>query len=136
MEQRLTPTRLEQRTRCAPAWLAASAVAVAAQFYGLYRPSGPPAPPWFPAADKVGHLLGFAIPVGLVSITLERYGRVGRRAGVVVLALFAAQAVVSELVQGAFYRYRSGDPYDLLADLAGMLLGWFGYRRWRRRAAA
>jgi hypothetical protein len=41
-----------------------------------------------------------------------------------VTGVFAAHAVVSELVQHLFYARRTGDPLDVLADWAGVALGW------------
>ena len=40
----------------------------------------------------------------------------------VAIWVFAAHAVVSELIQGAFYTDRSGDPLDLLADWSGIAI--------------
>jgi VanZ family protein len=45
------------------------------------------------------------------------------RAGVLVVAIFAAHGVVSELVQHQWYRYRTGDPLDVLADWVGIAVG-------------
>jgi VanZ family protein len=41
----------------------------------------------------------------------------------VVVAVFAAQAVLSEVVQGLFLPHRSGDVLDAVADLTGVALG-------------
>ena len=69
-------------------WLLVLAVAV--QLVVLYSPEGGgPAP--FPQADKVVHLLVFLVPVALAVVAGFR-----RR---VVVAVFAAQAVLSEVVQ-------------------------------------
>jgi VanZ family protein len=104
-------------------------ITVGLHVYGLYRPSGPPAPIWFPYADKVQHLIGFAVPVGLILLALRRGSReraaaVRSRAVPVVVGLFVLHAVVSELAQHFFYTWRTGDPLDVLADWAGVLLGW------------
>jgi VanZ family protein len=104
------------------ALIVASVVAVAAQLYGLYRPGGPPQPEWFPAADKLAHLLGFAIPVLLVLCALTWYGGRRWRTGLV-LGLFALHGVVSEIVQARLYANRSGDVFDVLADWLGIALG-------------
>jgi VanZ family protein len=111
-----------RRLNGGPALIVASVVAVAAQLYGLYGPDGPPQPEWFPAADKLAHLLGFAIPVVLVLCALTWYGGRRRRAGLV-LGLFALHGVVSEIVQARLYANRSGDVFDLLADWLGIALG-------------
>jgi hypothetical protein len=38
----------------------------------------------------------------------------------VVVGLFAAHAVVSEAIQHLWYRHRTGDPLDVLADWVGI----------------
>ena len=48
---------------------------------------------------------------------------VTRRALAGVVAVFAAHAVVSELVQHTFYTGRTGDPLDVLADGVGTAVG-------------
>jgi hypothetical protein len=110
-----------------PAVTVAAGLAVALQLWGLYAPHPPPAVELFPGADKVLHGIGFGVPVTLVMLadTLRRRSRGLRpRARVLVAAIwvFAAHAVVSELIQGAFYVDRSGDPLDLLADWSGIAI--------------
>ena len=117
-----------------------AALAVAAQLWGLYRVTGPPSAPWFPYADKVQHLLGFALPVLLVLLAAdlratEQGRRIGRAAVVAVAGLFAVHAVVSELVQGAYYASRAGDPFDVLADVVGIAVGLVAFRVLASRGA-
>lgn len=102
--------------------------AVLLQLWGLYRVAGPPQPPWFPFADKVEHAVGFAVPVLLILLAIALRGSVSgqwpnTRTGVFVVAIFAAHGVVSELVQHQWYRYRTGDPLDVLADWVGIAVG-------------
>lgn len=117
----------------------AAVVAVAVHLFGLYRPTGPPSPSWFPHADKAEHLLGFGLPVLLLLLAARawvpastgavvRRDRQRHRLGPLVAAVFAAHAVVSELVQHFFYSGRTGDPLDALADLVGVALGWAASR--------
>jgi hypothetical protein len=110
-----------------PAVAAAAGLAAALQLWGLYAPSPPTEANWFPSADKVVHAFGFGLPVALVMLadTLRRRSRgLEPRARVLVAAtwVFAAHAVVSELIQGAFYTDRRGDPLDLLADWSGIAI--------------
>ena len=102
--------------------------AVLLQLWGLYRVAGPPQPPWFPFADKVEHAVGFAVPVLLILLAIALRGPrswqwPNMRTGVFVVAIFAAHGVVSELVQHQWYRYRTGDPLDVLADWVGIAVG-------------
>ena len=110
-----------------PAVAVAAALAVAAQLWGLYAPDPPAGADWFSGADKVLHAFGFGLPVALIMMaeTLRRRShglRPRARVLVAMIWLSAAHAVVSELVQGAFYANRRGDPLDLLADWSGITI--------------
>jgi VanZ family protein len=114
--------------RLGPLLVALAALAVLAQLYGLYRTSGPQTLSWFPQADKLAHLLLFALPVGLILLARGvRTGGASRRAAhrftAAVVVLFLLHAVVSELVQHSFYSSRTGDPVDVLADWLGVAVG-------------
>ena len=89
------------------------AVVLAVQLVLLYWPRAvQPAGglPW----DKIVHATIF----GLVVVTGLRAG-IPRRPWILVTL---AHAVVSELVQHALLPNRSGDPYDALADVAGVVI--------------
>jgi hypothetical protein len=83
--------------------------------YVLFAPR-PGGDALFDGSDKVVHLALFAL---LAGTTRWRFGPA--KAG---LTAVAAYAVVSEVVQGALLSSRSGDPYDVLADLLGVAVGW------------
>jgi hypothetical protein len=82
----------------------------------LFAPSSGGAGSPFPESDKVVHLLLFA---GLAATTRWRFGP--SLSGLAAVAVFA---VLSELVQAGVLPSRSGDPLDVVADLAGTALGW------------
>jgi VanZ family protein len=108
-------------------------VAVLLQLWGLYRVAGPPQPSWFRYADKVEHALGFALPVLLILVAAALYGGPGRqwpgtRTRVLVVAMFTAHAVVSEVIQHLWYRHRTGDPLDVIADWVGIAVGFVLFR--------
>ena len=97
-----------------PVALGLLVLSVAVQFVVLYSPEGG-GPALFPQADKVVHLLVFLVPVALAVVAgLRRW---------VVVAVFAAQAVLSEVVQATVLPHRSGDVLDAVADLTGVALG-------------
>lgn len=98
---------------------AASGAALLVQLVVLYAPSSPADPP-FAGADKVVHALVFLVPVALALLA----GGPPR----VVVGVFAAHAVVSEVVQHALLPGRAGDPLDVVADLVGVGLGVLGAR--------
>ncbi|MFC7487877.1 VanZ family protein [Knoellia sp. CPCC 206453] len=89
-------------------------VAVVLQFVLLYSPSGGGASP-FPNFDKLVHCSIFALPVF--------FALLARLPWVPVIAVLALHAPVSELLQWALLPHRSGDPWDVVADLVGMALG-------------
>jgi VanZ family protein len=80
----------------------------------LYSPKGG-GPQHFANVDKVVHVVVFLVPVALALLA-------GFRRAVVVL-VFAAQAVLSELVQALLLPHRTGDVLDVVADLTGVALG-------------
>ncbi|WP_392544962.1 VanZ family protein [Oryzobacter telluris] len=90
------------------------ALAVLVQLVVLYSPSSPSAAP-FPSSDKVVHVLVFLVPVALAVLVTRRPG--------LVAGVFVAHAVVSEVLQATLLPLRTGDPYDALADAAGVGLG-------------
>jgi hypothetical protein len=96
------------------ALLALLAVTVVVQLVVLYAPEGA-GEPSFPQSDKVVHAVIFAVPVAIALLA-------GLPRGMVV-AVFAANAVLSEVVQAVLLPHRSGDPMDAVADLAGVGLG-------------
>lgn len=89
-------------------------VAVVLQLVLLYAPSGGGVSP-FPNFDKLVHSAIFALPTFFA--LLARLPRVP------VIAVLALHAPVSELIQWSLLPNRSGDPWDVVADLVGVTLG-------------
>jgi hypothetical protein len=109
-------------------WLAAFWLSAALQCLALYSPSAPAGPSGLPV-DKVAHVLlfGAVAALGVVAGIPRRWLAVG----------LLAQAVASELVQGALLDQRGADPWDFAADLVGVAAGlWAGGWLARRQAAA
>lgn len=105
-------------------------LALVLQVVVLYAPEvpGPPSP--VPHGDKVIHALVFALPVLVAGL-----GRRGWWPLVAVVGL--VHAPVSEIIQHVVLPQRSGDPWDVVADLVGTALASIGVplavRRPRRR---
>lgn len=110
-------------SRRVPLLWAALLAALVGQLYALYTP-GSPDPPLFdvPGLDKAVHVLLFAIPALLLRLLTPRWWPI---------AVLALHAPVSELIQWRFVSLRSGDAWDLVADLSGLALGVFAARRVR-----
>ena len=100
-------------------------VALAVHLYGLYDPT--PTGGGLEINDKLVHGLLFGIPALLGVL---------RGAGGWWPLLLALHAPVSELVQARLLARRTGDPWDGVADLVGVALGWWLARAMRRRAVA
>jgi len=90
-------------------------VAVAVNLVVVLAPAPPDAPSVVPGADKIVHALIFAA----VAWTGTRIGLPWRA----LLAVLLGWAVGSELIQHVALPTRSGDPWDVLADGVGMLVG-------------
>lgn len=102
-------------------------VALIVQLVVLYAPTAGSAGP-FPHSDKVLHSVVFLAPTVLAVLVTRRPW--------LVAVVFAAHAVVSEVVQGTVLPLRAGDPVDAVADLVGVVLGvTAGVVLVRRRAA-
>jgi VanZ family protein len=108
-------------------WRFALVLLVVLHLLVLYAPDTGGAPA-VPGLDKVVHAATFA------SVALA-----GLRAGLAArwwVPVVATHAVVSELVQHWVLPHRSGDPADVLADLAGAALGVLAARFLRRASWA
>lgn len=91
----------------------------ALQFVALYAPDAPGSSSGFPHSDKVVHAVVFGIPVLVAGL-----GRVTWWPWVVLLG--AVHAPVSEVVQHVVLTQRSGDPWDVVADLVGLGMASMG----------
>lgn len=89
-------------------------VAVLLQLVVLYVPSTPEGPD-VPGVDKLVHLAVFLLPAVLGALAGIRL--------VLLAALLAGHAVLSEVIQQVALPARSGDPWDVVADLVGVALG-------------
>ncbi len=105
-------------------WRLAFGVALGVQLIAVYSPHGL-AGPGITGLDKVVHVSIFFAP----SLALLMMGIRARWA----LGILALHAPFSELIQHFFLPERSGDVFDVLADLSGVALGWFAYVVWDRR---
>ncbi|MGN7248401.1 VanZ family protein [Janibacter anophelis] len=91
----------------------ALAAVVVVQLIVLYAPEAPGPPSPIPHADKAVHAIVFALPVLVAGLGRLRSWRL-------VALLCAAHAPLSEVVQHLALGQRSGDPWDVVADLVGV----------------
>lgn len=103
-------------------------IAVLLHLAVLYAPQVPASPAGgVPGMDKVGHVAVFAL-VAAVALWIGFPARL-------VIPVLLAHAVLSELIQHVALARRSGDPWDVLADVVGAGLGWLVWRWWQRFTA-
>jgi hypothetical protein len=88
---------------------------VSVQLVVLYVPRAPAVDTGGLPLDKVAHVAAFALPTA--ALILAGVPRAW------VIGLMALHAPVSEVLQHRLLADRSGDPWDVLADLVGVALG-------------
>ncbi|GAB2682646.1 VanZ family protein [Thalassiella azotivora] len=109
-----TAERTEEPLGRPTAWRVALALAVTLHLAVLYWPAGT-GEPLVPHLDKAVHVLVF----GAVALTWRAVGG----PLVPVAGVLAAHAVVSEVVQHRVLADRTGDAWDVAADLLGVVTG-------------
>lgn len=110
------PVELHGRRSAARVMLVMFVLSIAAQVFALYLyVPGPETQVDIPHADKIVHAALFAAPAFLAVLARLPLG--------VVVPLLALHAPVSELIQHAVISGRAGEPFDVVADLTGVLLG-------------
>lgn len=99
-------------------WLGLWLAMIAAVVAGSLAPSQALPQPWFPGADKLQHVAGYAL-LSAYAAMLFASGRAHglAAAGLVVLG------ILIEGAQGLLTTSRQADAADMLANLAGVLLG-------------
>lgn len=80
--------------------------------------------PGEPGFDKIAHATGFAIVTAAALLT--------RWSPRWIIGLSVAHAGLSEIIQWKFIPGRSGDLYDCLFDIAGILVAWAVVAWWCR----
>ncbi|MFX0537790.1 hypothetical protein ACQBAT_10495 [Ornithinimicrobium sp. Y1847] len=98
---------------------------LAVQVWALYAPTVPGPDTGLPGQDKIGHLLLFAAPAWVARTLLPRWP-----AARWVLMALIAHALISEPIQGWLTTARLADPWDTVANLVGISLGWAIAARW------
>ena len=100
----------------ARAWLVASLLLVGLVIFGSLATLDLPAPP-VSGFDKLEHALVYAV------LTLWFTGLVARRQYTLVVLGLAALGLSLEFLQHAMQRGRTGDPWDMVANVLGIAVG-------------
>jgi VanZ family protein len=99
-------------------WLGLWGLMIAAVIVGSLAPSDALPQMWFPGADKLQHLAGYAVLSGYAAMLFA-----SRRAQWVAAAGLVLLGILIEGAQSALTVSRQADPVDMLANLAGVALG-------------
>lgn len=99
-------------------WLGLWMLMIAAVVIGALAPSQALPRMWFPGADKLQHLAGYAALSGYAAMLFA-----GRRAHGVAAAGLVLLGVLIEGAQSALTASRQADLVDVLANAAGVALG-------------
>lgn len=99
-------------------WLGTWALMMAAIVAGSLAPAEDLPQVWFPGADKLQHLLGYAVLSGYAAMLFASRRALGTAAAGLVLL-----GILIEGAQGALTASRQADLADMLANLAGVALG-------------
>ncbi len=82
-----------------------------------------------PSFDKLGHLCVFGVLV-LIWLLFASHKTKGKNGSVIwVLLLVFFYGIVIEVLQGLFLQSRTADGWDILANAAGILLGWLIFQK-------
>jgi len=101
-------------------WQRLGAAMLAAVFGAAFIPSPPVLlSDYISWGDKIEHVAAFA---WLMLWHAQIYD--GRRQRVVIAVGLVMFGLLIEVLQGALTTTRSADPYDLMADSVGVLVGW------------
>jgi glycopeptide antibiotics resistance protein len=85
-----------------------------------------------PSSDKIGHIVLFTILVVLWSVfVFKKVKKVGMKVWWVLIGAFI-YGIVIEVLQGLFFESRTADIWDVVANSAGILLGWLIFRNIRK----
>lgn len=99
-------------------WLGLWGLMIAAVIAGSLAPSDALPQMWFPGADKLQHLAGYAVLSGYAAMLFASRRALGMAAAGLVLL-----GILIEGAQGALTTSRLADPVDALTNLAGVALG-------------
>ena len=82
-----------------------------------------------PFFDKLGHLCVFGVLV-LIWLLFAAHKTKGKNKSVIWVVLFVFfYGIIIEVLQGLFLQSRTADGWDILANAAGILLGWLLFQK-------
>ena len=85
-----------------------------------------------PAIDKLGHVTLFAILVVIWLLFILSKTEDAKITSIWVVLLAFFYGIIIEVLQGLFFVSRTADGWDIIANSAGILLGWLIFQKIRK----
>ena len=85
-----------------------------------------------PFIDKLGHVILFSILVIIWLLFVLSKTEVGKLTSIWVVLIAFFYGIIIEASQGLFFESRTADVWDIIANSAGILLGWLIFQKIRK----
>ncbi len=85
-----------------------------------------------PSIDKLGHVILFSILVIIWLLFVLSKTEVGKLTSIWVVLIAFFYGIIIEASQGLFFESRTADVWDIIANSAGILLGWLIFQKIRK----
>ena len=85
-----------------------------------------------PFIDKLGHVILFSILVIIWLLFVLSKTEVDKLTSIWVLLITFFYGIIIEASQGLFFESRTADLWDIIANSAGILLGWLIFQKIRK----
>ena len=85
-----------------------------------------------PSIDKLGHVILFSILVIIWLLFVLSKTKVGKLTSIWVVLVAFFYGIIIEASQELFFESRTADVWDIIANSAGILLGWLIFQKIRK----
>lgn len=85
-----------------------------------------------PSIDKLGHVILFSILVIIWLFFVLSKTEVGKLTSIWVVLIAFFYGIIIEVSQGLFFESRTADVWDIIANSAGILMGWLVFQKIRK----
>lgn len=79
------------------------------------------------STDKLGHLAAYGLLNWLTLRALQKTGKLTAKTIWLSLFMVSAYGILLEIVQWAFFPHRFFEVWDMIANIAGVVLSYFAY---------
>jgi len=85
-----------------------------------------------PFIDKLGHVILFSILIIIWLLFVLSKTELGKLTSIWVVLIAFFYGIIIEASQGLFFESRTADVWDIIANSAGILLGWLIFQKIRK----